>query len=211
MSPESPHRERLHQRVAELIPWYVNGSLEPGERELAARHLAECAACRAEVEREQRLAAACREVEPPAPALHGAQVERLLARLPPSRWADLPRWARRLLAAQAAALVLLVAGAAALWRQRAEPVFRTLSAPVAAQPAAAGAARLRVVFAETATEAEIRRLLGGVRGELVGGPSPLGVYTVALPSDGEPIAVVLAHLRAQPQVRFAEPVTGSGD
>src|SRR5688500_8291690 len=122
MSPDSPRRERLHQRVAELIPWYVDGSVELAERELAGRHRADR-----------------REREPPAPALHGAQVERLLARLPPSRWADLPRWARRLLAAQAAALVLLVAGAGALWRQREEPVFRTLSDPVAAQPAAAGA------------------------------------------------------------------------
>ena len=68
-----------------------------------------------------------------------------------------------------------------------------------------------MVFAESTPEAEIRRLLATVRGEIVGGPSPLGVYTVALPADGEPLPVVLSHLRAQPQIRFAEPVAGSED
>lgn len=210
MRPDGSRRDRLHQRVAELIPWYVNGSLAPGERDLVAGHAAECAACGGELERERRLAAACRELEPPAPALHPAQVERLLSRLPPSRWADVPRWARRLLAAQAAAVVLLAVGAAALWRQPPPAAFRTLSATGAAATAPAGV-RLRLVFAETATEADMRRLLGALRGEVVGGPSPLGVYTVRLPADGEPLAVVLAHLRAQPQVRFAEPMAGSED
>jgi hypothetical protein len=93
--------------------------------------------------------------------------------------------------------------------------YRTLSDPP--RPAAAGAAvsgpQVRVVFAPATTEAELRRVLLEVRGEIVGGPSSLGAYTVAVPASGpgsEPLALVLEHLRADPRVRFAEPVTGGG-
>jgi hypothetical protein len=68
-----------------------------------------------------------------------------------------------------------------------------------------------VVFAPETAEREIRRILLAVRGTVVGGPSPLGVYTVRLPADPadpEPLAVVLDHLRREPHVRFAEEVAG---
>ena len=90
--------------------------------------------------------------------------------------------------------------------------FRTLSD--AAPPMATNAAQrqVRVVFAPTATEAELRRVLLEVRGEVVGGPSPLGAYTIAVPAGAgaEPLSLVLEHLRADPHVRFAEPVAGAG-
>ena len=35
-------------RAAELIPWYLNGTLEAAERADLEKHLASCAACRAE-------------------------------------------------------------------------------------------------------------------------------------------------------------------
>ena len=36
--------------VAELIPWYVNGTLEEEKRKLVEEHLAECASCRARLD-----------------------------------------------------------------------------------------------------------------------------------------------------------------
>ena len=80
--------------------------------------------------------------------------------------------------------------------------------PSVAAPAAVQR-QVRVVFAPTATEAELRRILLEVRGEVVGGPSPLGAYTIAVPG-GEPLELVLEHLRADAHVRFAEPVAGAG-
>ena len=128
-----------------------------------------------------------------------------------------PTLARGLLAAQ---LVLLIGLAGFLLRQPAQPagpgpqpapaaVFRTLSDPEpAAQPGNPQSIQVRVVFAEGITEKEIRDLLLRLRGQIVAGPSPLGVYTVEMPAAPDPLDRVLAHLRAQPKVSFAEPVAG---
>jgi hypothetical protein len=128
------------------------------------------------------------------------------------------------LAAQAATLVLLLgvifwpsapeapdeaAPSAVAASPAATGDYRTLSsAPAPATPAAT-AHQVRVVFAAGTTEVELRRVLLELRGEMVGGPSPLGTYVVAVPR-AEPLQLVLEHLRADPRVRFAEPVAGGG-
>ncbi len=143
------------------------------------------------------------------------------------RWSALaaatPRPVRTLLAAQLAAVALLgvlLAGLGGfggpggrvrpreLPRAAAAPVYRTLSeAP--ARPAAG--AQIRLVFADRATAAEIHQLLAGVRGQIVAGPSPLGTYTVEVPSGrgADPLEVVLAHLHARREVSYAAPVAGA--
>ena len=90
----------------------------------------------------------------------------------------------------------------------AAPLYRTLSDAAPAPPPAAATSRLRLVFAAGTTEAEIRDLLLGIRGQITAGPSPLGVYTVEVPAGPDPLADVLTHLRAQKRVSLAEPVAG---
>jgi hypothetical protein len=69
--------------------------------------------------------------------------------------------------------------------------------------------RLRVMFSPKATERQISGLLLGVRGKITDGPSPYGAYTVEVPAAGDPVRVVLARLRSEPQVvAFVEPVAG---
>jgi len=112
---------------------------------------------------------------------------------------DTPRPVRWALAGQLAALVLLAAAlafgparrfqsgklASAAPERAASPagaLYRTLSAPSA--PAAswtAVAPQIRIRFAETATEKQMRDVLISTRGRLVDGPSPLGAYTLELP------------------------------
>jgi hypothetical protein len=72
--------------------------------------------------------------------------------------------------------------------------------------APAAGQQVRVVFAEGATERQIRDVLLPIGGQLAGGPSQLGVYTVELPAGRDPLPVVLQHLRSRPEVSFAEPV-----
>jgi hypothetical protein len=111
--------------------------------------------------------------------------------------------ARWLLAGQAA-LLLLLAGMLFVREPPAPaPTFRTL-ATTALRPPAHAAARLRIVFAEETTERELRALLLPLGGTIVGGPSPLGVYTLELPVETFDDARVALSLR--PEVRFAEPL-----
>ncbi len=149
--------------------------------------------------------------------------------------AETPRSIRFALAAQLAALLVLAlalsfgipapAGGRDASRAGASParaLFHTLSAPSTAgadlpdTAAAAPRPQIRLVFAEQATEKQIRDVLMKVRGRLVDGPSPLGTYTIEIPArtarplDGAPdsLGIVLAYLTSQPIVRFAEPVAG---
>ncbi|HEX5718156.1 MAG TPA: hypothetical protein VF179_18490, partial [Thermoanaerobaculia bacterium] len=155
-----------------------------------------------------------------APTPHPARLSRLMSRLdeaegssPRERLAGLltatPRPVRWVLAGQLAALLLLAAGW--MWTPPPPPPaeFTTLS-DSAAVATPAKTQRVRVVFAEGATERQIRDVLLPIGGQLASGPSALGVYTVELPEGRDPLPVVLQHLRSRPEVSFAEPVMGEG-
>jgi hypothetical protein len=231
MREREDHGERSHQRTSELLPWYVNGSLAQPERERVEAHLAVCRRCQDEVRACRRTAAEVAGAGEVAPSPHPIQFQRVLARIEESEreerrhdggWRILapfrsrvqatPRPLRGALVAQAAVIFLLV-GFLAWDALRPVPpaagtspaVYRTLSDPA---PAPVPTVRLRVMFSPKATEREIRGLLLGIRGEITAGPSPLGLYTVEVPAAGDPAAGVLARLRSEPQVTFAEPVSG---
>ena len=230
------HEARGHEELELLLPWYVNGTLEAAERAALDDHLAGCARCRAELAREEGLAAALRAAEDVAPAPHPAQLARLLGRLDgepraerlprlAALWAGTPRPVRWAVAAQA--LLVLALAAATGWRaggvdparetaavETPAAEFRTLADTTPETPAAApaGATRLRVLFAEETSARAVRGILERVGGRIVDGPSPLGVYTVEVPAGpaADPLEVVLDHLRAQPEVRFAGEAAGGG-
>ena len=205
--------ERLHQRIWELLPWYANGTLGETETRAVEEHAAQCERCREEMQVCRQLGEAALRTAVEAPTPHPARLSRLMSRLdeadgssPRARWGALltatPKPVRWILAGQLAALLLLAAGW--MWTPPPPPPaeFQTLSD--AAAPAAGP--QVRVVFAEGATERQIRDVLLPLGGQLAGGPSPLGVYTVELPEGRDPLPVVLQHLRSRPEVSFAEPV-----
>lgn len=238
---ERHHRdERTHQRIWELLPWYVNGTLLDAEREKVEEHLAGCSRCRAETETCRRTAQALRNLGEVAPSPHPVQFQRVLARLGEAEAAGREHHGRRrragsflqagprplwmALAAQAA-VILVLAGMLVWDRLHTVPdtAPNTTSNIAPASPPAVyrtlsdpapqpdpGAARLRVMFSPGATEKEIRALLGAVRGEIKAGPSPMGLYTVEVPAGSDPLSVVLVRLRSEPQVTFAEPAAGEG-
>lgn len=196
----------LHERVATLLPWYVNGTLERDEHELVERHLAVCLRCRTDVTRERRVAAAMRDIETETLAAgnaFAALAERLDAPRAPLRQALRWRPQRRrfvLAAAVLAALAVLVPRLAAPPPQDG---FRTLARPAANVAPVAG--QLRVVFAGELDEPARRALVASLGGRIVAGPSAAGVYTVS-PRPAADAASLLAALRAAAPVRFAEPV-----
>jgi Putative zinc-finger len=224
---EERRAERAHQRVQELLPWHLSGRLEPSERRLVVDHLELCASCGDEFRREQVLAQNLRDNAESVPAPHPSALVRLLARIEephqPRRargrlrlrlaalYRSTPVTIRRLAIAQLAASLLLIVALA--WRTNPgqaaapAPMFHTLSDA----GAAGSASDLRVIFAAETTEGEIRELLLATRGQIIAGPSAIGSYVLRIASAApDPLPAVLAHLRAHPRVRFAEPVAGTG-
>jgi anti-sigma factor RsiW len=216
-----------HQKVWEILPWYVNGTLEGDEHEFVARHILRCQSCADEVVRCQSIATAVRSAEEatrmPSPEHLASLMERIdrgSASAAPEHWRirvrewiekirlafqetpSLLRWA---LAAETAAIVLLAA-AIILQASVAPSFYRTLSA--AGSGPEPGRVHLQVVFADDITEREIRALLSSIGATIVAGPTPMAVYIVALAADDREAPPgtreTLALLRAHPKVRLAE-------
>ena len=232
MSTTTDDRSTLdpHEEIEALLPWYANGTLTPAETATVERHLVQCPACRADLEQCRALATAVRDnAESWQPAPGGfdrlmAEIDRLEPKPEPVKTASPSffqrfldwlgatpnpvRWTLALESMAVAALLLIVAAP----MLRTAPEYETLSSgteqPAAKEP------RLRVVFADTATAGDIRQLLRDIDGNIVAGPTALGVYTVALPAADHPdraLAQALASLRARNQVKLAEPVAGGGE
>ncbi len=216
-----------HQDIWEVLPWFVNGSLEDQELEKVERHLAGCEECRHEASELQQLArimvgsgASMITPDEAFPELL-SKIEEAERRdsVPWGRWLRPDSWPRRLLLATSAGpflrpvvvagLVVIVMLAALLWRQtapRPPEAFRTLSDPATAVESTGQ--RVRMVFGSEIDEGTLRSLLLQVGGQIVGGPSPYGVYTVELPAKEDPAARarLLKEIRARREVEFLEPV-----
>jgi len=214
--------------VLEWIPWYPDEGLSEAQRGAVEAHAAECDRCREEIALVRGEAGAGAE-HADAPDLD-ALYARVLARMgeeSAAGGAPLPapeadaresgagrrpaaarprrRLRRELAAAAAAGLLLgagLVAGGAALWAPGAGPIYTTASQP----PAPASGPALDVVLRDDASVLSVTDALRGLGGQIVSGPSALGVLRVELPA-GADAGAAARLLRAGP-ARLAEPVRG---
>jgi len=91
--------ESRHGDVWLLLPWYANGTLDPGEHRQVDGHLVECARCREELARCHKLGAALRAAPESAPSPHPIQLARLMARITAAEAAETSPPADRGLAA----------------------------------------------------------------------------------------------------------------
>lgn len=216
------------RHVADLVPWYVNGTLADGERDAVAAHLSGCPACREDVARCRTLAAAVQSAPDAVGVSEVGRLERVLASIEVleatgarrAGWRERCRagvhWLRDMLertpgpvrfglAAQAALLVLVVGLAAWPGIGSSRAPYRTLADDGDHR---AAQSLIHVIFADDITEREMRTLLGRVQGRIVDGPSAAGLYTIAVggsaPDRTLPIVDVL---RGDPKVRLAEPVS----
>ena len=245
---EGPARRRTgHEEVWDLLPWYVNGTLEAGELRAVEEHVQGCGICREEV-RYWRGFAGVLQQEGELAVSADAGLERLRSRLGAAgaaprghrgrggarRWVSgLRRSPAPLRWALAAQLVVILGlaglvagplldrdettragGAPVEPAESTEPIapapagpFRTLSDDPG-PASAADAVLLRVLFTDRTREREIRGALISVGGRIVDGPSPTGVYTVAVDGAAEETAA-LETLRSLPQVLLAERAASS--
>lgn len=205
------HRKGCPEGMDLLLPWYVNGSLGEEEAGRLEEHVKVCATCREELEairRERELyRAVTEEVVVPStlsrllPELKGEggfwqRISSLVRS--PLRW---PRPALVLVVAEAVLIVALVAVLGFNPWGMGEGLYRTLSGP---QGALSEGPRLQILFREDAPEQLIRETLLQIGGRIVGGPTPMGVYTVELPKETakERLKEILSTLRKKAFVRF---------
>lgn len=211
-----------HQEAWNQIPWLVNDSLDEPARAGLQQHLAGCSACRDELQTQQALLQAMQagsrvEAMPPAslqklwdridadPA-RSAAVRRDEPGPAPDSQPDAPTTRVPLRLAAVAAVVALVSGAALMVvfqsvAETAPPAYRTVSdAPAVSD------GELRVVLSPDMTVARMQSLLERAGLRIVAGPTASGVYTLERRSTEADASRALAMLRADPDVRFAEPV-----
>jgi anti-sigma factor RsiW len=215
----SAERDRQHELVFESLPFYANGTLNRQETARVETHLEGCLSCRTELARWRDVAAAARSGPgwSPSSADWAAMEARIDRADGPVRdaghgwWETVRSWfaispppMRWALATQAA--LVLVLGGALLLRPAGTKVYETLSTPERAVPS--GRARLHVVFAEDATERDIRTALQEWKAVIVGGPSATGIYTVELPfatSERALVEEAAGKAKANAKIRFAAP------
>jgi hypothetical protein len=200
-----------HGKAAELLPWLVNDTLRGAERVRVERHLAECVACRSEMEDLRTLQASIAEDDADPLVTHafsrvnarldevrpGLSAKRIL-RWIAAQWRQSRPWLRAAVIAQSAVLAVLLG---ALLAQSAPHYYRTLATP----PARASAGdQIVVVFnSSSLRETELRSLLLDLHARIVDGPSAAGAYTLEVTQGKQRAA--LAVLRRQQSVVFAEP------
>ncbi len=218
-----------HKAATLLLPWYANGTLDPEETWQVEEHLGQCPHCRAELAQYRVLSEQVQEQSGPAWQPPDDHFDRLMAdierldtpavpvRAKPSIGQRLMDWLRETpqpmrwtLAAESLALAMLVLVVWLPGRPVVEPGFETLSS-VTTSTRPTGP-RLRVGFDPTLRIADLQSLLQVLNGQIVAGPSALGIYTVALDAKERPEAALdhaLTVLRAHRQVLLAEPLQPS--
>ena len=210
--------DSAHRAADEMLPWFVNGTLDGDDLAAVDRHVRECARCRREVDLLKQLQAVCASdgpTEDATPAyrrLHeriasGRSLssfgDRVCALLLP--WQCAPAWARWAIAAEFAGIVMLAAWVA---MPVGEPIglFQTLGAP-ATHTARGG--RIAVVFVPEVAESELRRIVRDAGARLVDGPTESNEYVLEVPPGDQD--AILAAFRVEPAVMLAQPLTAAAD
>ncbi len=214
-----------HEQVELLMPAFVHGRLDSRRHRLVQEHIASCAPCAGRHREDLELSA---EVSRPPPAvellLTSASRERNRRRLweaidadtvsPLPQSAPLRQVARRRPSPLrpfgiAAGLAFVLLAGATLLR---DTLPGTTYSPVTYQTrtsssgaAVPGQQRYHVMFRDSATAADIRRMLQAFDAVVIDGPSAAGVYTLVFGHDAPPADALLQQLRQQPEIALAEP------
>ena len=191
----------------ELLPFYVNGTLEAGEQRLVEEQLARSRALRAELEWLRKLDA---QLDEGAAAPAGdLGLSRLMARIDAERdgrVVTLPASRRRrwMLPALALAASVLLAQSIVIGvlMQQHDDVLR----PLSGHPPQAAGALLQVRFKAEAPEGRLRALLIDAGADIVSGPGALGIYTLRV--DPKRVAEAVKRLKSEPDLVESVSVIG---
>ncbi len=186
-----------HQTIVELIPWYVNGSLNETETDRVTKHVADCAICAADVEVELQLARGLANPPSGIDRLEAAEQRSLETLQRSIRDLEGHRSPLRL-AIAAGAMLAVVITAFVAGRYTQDASFEAMT-----RQTLDGRPVLQLIFHPEITERDLRLLILDSGGALLGGPTGKGVYRLALPADVDAIAYA-RRLRQHPALRWVE-------
>jgi hypothetical protein len=204
-----PFGTSTHAAADALLPFYVNGTLRGEEHAFVEQHIRACEQCQDEVDWLRKtfavLAADGALEQTPRLGPSAAQLstsdgrQRIGTARTKTVSRTTPSWVRWLLAAQLAAIVVL--GTLLVTDTRDLASYRTLGV---SNPSAELRDTIGVMFDPSITESEMQRVVLGVGGRIVDGPTATDVYVLEVPA--ERMNRALQALRADRAVRFAEPL-----
>jgi hypothetical protein len=200
----------MKERFEELLPWYANGTLSAEDRAFVETYLEQHPDARAELDWYRSLQQRVQENAPAVPATIGlAHAMRLIQ-------GDRPTFSERIAAffgnmgvrpayAMAALAIVVVQGGVIMnllgeAHESADEIRAMRASSVEEGP------MLKINFAPSARESDIRLLIAQVRGELAGGPGQLGDYYLRVPAGTE--AEALKRVQAAPIVQAASLAPG---
>jgi hypothetical protein len=200
-----------NERFAELLPWYVNGSLDASDRAWVDDYLAKHPEARSELTWFRSLQSRIQETVPAVPATIG------LARAMHLIQGDRPTLVERFssvlslfslrpaLALGMLAVIVVQGGVIASMmlqaHDQAAEEMRALNAKTVEE-----GPLVKINFAPDARESDIRMLLVSIQGTLAGGPGQLGDYYVRVPPGKE--AEAAAKLKERSIVQAVELAPG---
>ena len=222
-----------HEAFSQLLPWYVNKTLQGAELKAFEDHLAKCLLCKVDLIQQQKLARAVM-AEGSLDTAQRASYVRLKKRLQTSQQAQVQALAHRPAHDQKIAVVSNVAKSRKLQSMNTTILrsglslaavlmltllvpryldsdlnqnldFRTLSN---AQQDNLIANEIRMVFAEGLDQQQKNSVLQQIDGQFIGdNPTAQGVYTIRLRSDitAQQLLAVVESLKNDHRVIFAEP------
>lgn len=229
MKQDTNLADSVHQKTWELLPWYINNTLEASLRQLVDQHLEECKACRRELKEQQQLAQAVQQADEisTSPQQSFAKLmqridaseqvntlpkslsllnrlrsimKTLLQSTSPTRW---------VLAAQTLAIVVLLGNILLLSSPQVDNTlsYETLSN---GQQSTIAHGHIRIVFSDNSLEKDKRQILTIFNARIIDGPSPSGVYTLSINQDQQikhdDLVAMAKQLRTHESVQFAEPI-----
>ena len=218
---ESVELSQQDRALLELLPWYVNDTLAEPERGAVEQLVNSNLLARKEYEALKALQQRCADAEPMpetadrwpqlldrVDAYEAARQNGLLGGIGHalgSRWSRIDWGGGRVTTGVILVQATAIAGLAIvlLWPQPLDT--RSGLAHTLSSPSVLGSHRYRLVVAPDMPERRLRQLLLELDAQIVSGPSPAGVYTIAVMSREGAEAVAS---RFAGELRFFEPVGG---
>jgi len=225
----------LHEEAWLALPFLANGRLSQAERDKIEPHVRGCDACREELAFQRLLCNTLTEPDrvtyapgpsfrklmeridgaapPTRKAAEQPRTSATLARVRSRRWTNLSLWRPPGLA-WAASFVLMVGFAAVFITasRSMQPQLQPLDTPLNTftthtdtPPATSNV--LHISFYGTVTVGEAEAALRSTGAHIVDGPDEIGVFGVS-PDTAKDLHVLATRLRADPRVRWVEPIPG---